>query len=70
MSYWTKVNGNIIVEPIGETQAEVRYVLDSVLEHLPIVSGSEGCMDVYIIQKNGHNRSSFVLVQKNQYHQN
>ena len=58
MSYWTKVNGNIIVEPIGETQAEVRYVLDSVLEHLPIVSGSERNMDVYIVQKNGHNSSS------------
>ena len=58
MSYWTKVNGNIVVEPIGETQAEVRYVLDSVLEHLPIVSGSEKNMDVYIIQKNGHNSSS------------
>ena len=58
MSYWTKVNGNIVVEPMGDTQAEIRYVLDSVLEHLPIVSGSEGCMDVYIIQKNGHNRSS------------
>ena len=49
MSYWTKVNGNIVVEPMGDTQAEIRYVLDSVLEHLPIVSGSEGCMDVYII---------------------
>ena len=58
MSYWTKVNGSIVVEPMGDTQAEIRYVLDSVLEHLPIVSGSEGCMDVYIIQKNGHNRSS------------
>lgn len=43
---------------MGRTQAEKRYILDTVLAHLPIVSGSEKDMDVYVIQKNGHNGSS------------
>lgn len=58
MSFWTYINGTIIVSPLGRTQAEKRYILDTVLSHLPIVSGSERDMDVYVIQKNGHNCSS------------
>lgn len=58
MSYWTYVHGTIIVSPMGRTQAEKRYILDTVLEHLPIVSGSEEDMNVYVIQKNGTNNSS------------
>lgn len=58
MSYWTYINGTITVSPIGRTQAEKRYVLDTVLEHLPRVTGSEGDMNVYTIQKKGHNCSS------------
>lgn len=53
MSYWTEVNGTITVAPMGRTQAEKRYILETVLDHLPRVTGSEGDMDVYIIQKNG-----------------
>ena len=51
MSYWTYVNGNIIVSPMGRTQAEKRYILETVLDHLPLVTGSEKNMNVYIIQK-------------------
>lgn len=58
MSYWTYINGTIIVSPMGRTQSEKRYVLDTVLEHLPRVTGSEGDMNVYVIQKNGYNCSS------------
>lgn len=58
MSYWTYVYGTVTVHPMGRTQAEKRYILDTVLEHLPLVTGSEGCMDVYVIQKKGHNSSS------------
>lgn len=58
MSYWTYVNGNITVSPMGRTQVEKRYILETVLDHLPFVTGSEGNMDVYIIQKNGYNSSS------------
>lgn len=53
MSYWTEVNGTITVAPMGRTQAEKRYILETVLDHLPRVTGSEGDMDVYVIQKNG-----------------
>lgn len=58
MSFWTYINGTIEVRPMGRTQAEKRYILDTVLEHLPLVTGSERDMNVYIIQKNGHNSSS------------
>lgn len=57
MSSWTYIQGTITVSPIGRTQTEKRYILDTVLAHLPIVSGSEKDMDVYVIQKNGHNSS-------------
>ena len=57
MSYWTYINGTIIVRPMGRTQPEKRYILETVLNHLPRVTGSEGDMNVYIIQKNGHNSS-------------
>lgn len=58
MSSWTYINGSITVIPLGRTQAEKRYILETVLNHLPLVTGSEGDMDVYIIQKNGTNSSS------------
>ena len=43
---------------MGRTQAEKRYILESVLDHLPIVSGSEEDMNVYIIQPKGYESSS------------
>lgn len=58
MSSWTYVNGTIVVSPMGRTQAEKRYILETVLDHLPFVTGSERDMNVYIIQKNGYNGSS------------
>lgn len=58
MSWWTYVNGTIEVAPMGRTQAEKRYILETVLDHLPFVTGSERDMNVYIIQKNGINSSS------------
>lgn len=58
MSWWSYVHGTIVVSPIGRTQAEKRYVLDTVLDHLPQVTGSERDMDVYVIQKNRYNSSN------------
>ena len=58
MSWWTYINGTITVEPMGRTQAEKRYILETVLNHLPIVTGSEKDMEVHIVQKDGHNSSS------------
>lgn len=54
MSSWTYVDGVIEVRPMGRTQPEERYVLDTVLSHLPRVSGSERDMGVHVIQKYGH----------------
>ena len=58
MSWWSYVHGTIVVSPTGRTQAEKKYVLDTVLDHLPQVTGSERDMNVYVIQKNGYNSSS------------
>lgn len=58
MSDWTYVNGIVTVRPMGRTQAEMRYILETVLDHLPLVTGSEKDMNIYIIQKNGYNSSS------------
>lgn len=55
MSQWAYVHGTITVSPMGRTQAEKRYILDTVLDHLPIVSGSEQDMSVYVVQKAGYN---------------
>ena len=57
MSWWTYIHGTITVSPMGRTQAEKRYILETVLDHLPRVTGSERDMDVYIIQKNRYNSS-------------
>lgn len=57
MSSWTYINGTILVQPLGRTQLEKRYILDTVLAHLPKVTGSEQNMDIYAIQKNGYNHS-------------
>ena len=57
MSNWTHIRGVITVSPFGRTQAEKRYILDTVLEHLPRVTGSEGDMEVHVIQRSGHDES-------------
>lgn len=54
MSFWTYIRGAITVHPMGRTQSEKRYILETVLAHLPRVTGSEGDMSVYVIQKEGH----------------
>lgn len=51
MSWWTYINAFIVVYPTGRTQLEKKYILDTVLTHLPLVTGSEGDMDVYVVQK-------------------
>lgn len=53
MSYWTYINGTIKVNPMGRTQAEKRYILDTVLNHLPQVTGSEDDMHIYVVQPQG-----------------
>lgn len=58
MSAWTYITGVITVFPMGRTQPEKRYILDTVLEHMPRVTGSEQDMHVHVIQKHGYNCSS------------
>lgn len=58
MSAWTYIEGVITTVPIGRTQPEKRYILDTILEHMPKVTGSEGDMHVHVIQKHGYNSSS------------
>lgn len=57
MSAWTYITGAITVYPFGRTQPEKRYILDTVLEHLPRVSGSEEDMYVHVIQNAGYTES-------------
>lgn len=58
MSWWTYVRGVVAVEPMGRTQPERRYILDTILEHLPLVTGSEENMQVYVMQRAGDDESS------------
>lgn len=58
MSYWAYITGIIKINARGRTQPEKRYILDTVLEHLPTVTGSEQDMEYYVVQKMGYNSSS------------
>lgn len=57
MSWWTYAKGIVEVMPFGRTQAEKRYILETVLDHLPRVTGSENDMNIHIIQKTGYDMS-------------
>lgn len=48
MSSWTYVRGMISVDPVGETTAEKVFVVQTVLDHLPTVTGSEKNLFVYV----------------------
>lgn len=54
MSKWAHINGMITVVPFGRTQHEKRYILETVLDHLPQVTGSERNMNIHIVQKAGY----------------
>lgn len=54
MSSWTYVQGLIELDVSGRTQAEKNYILQTVIDHLPKVTGSEKSMNIYTIQTAGH----------------
>ena len=58
MSNWTYITGVINVSPMGRTQEEKEYVLKTVLNHLPVVVGSEQDMEVHVVKRFGYNSSS------------
>lgn len=58
MSSWTYIDGYVHVEPVGcSGQRALDFVLGSVVDHLPPVTGSEGDMDVEILRDPGTNSS-------------
>lgn len=58
MSWWTHIEGTIMVQVPGRTQPEIEYILKTILDHLPRVTGSEGDMEVHIVKHNEYNGSS------------
>ena len=60
MSFWTYITGTVEVDVPGRTQPEIQYIIDSVLDHLPRVTGSEGDMEIRCAPRKGHNCSSSV----------
>lgn len=50
MSFWTHVFGTIYVEPIGYSEHARDFVLHTVLDHLPPVTGSERDMYVDVVK--------------------
>ena len=58
MSAWTYIEGCIKVDVPGRTQHEIEYILKTVLDHLPRVTGSERDMVVYTNREVGFNTSS------------
>ena len=58
MSVWTHICGSVEIDVHGVSQSHIQYVVETILNHLPVVSGSECNMQVHIIKKYGHNVSS------------
>jgi len=58
MSMWTHIRGTVEVSVPGRTQAEIDYILQTVLNHLPRVTGSEGDMEIHINRHEGTSTSS------------
>lgn len=58
MSWWTYVRGTIYVDVPGRTQPEIEYILKTVLDHLPVVTGSENDMEVHFVKRAFYNCSS------------
>lgn len=54
MSNWTYIQGLIELDVPGRTQAEKNYILQTVIDHLPKVTGSEKSMNIYTIQTAGY----------------
>lgn len=58
MSSWTYVTGSILVEAESRTDAETLYIVQTVANHLPRITGSEGDVDLYIQLLRGRSLSS------------
>lgn len=74
MSNWTYISGVVEVSPRGRTKAEKRYILETILAHLPKVTGSDENMESYIIQKDGYDEihscdafGQWIMLPNNKY---
>lgn len=54
MSMRTYIRGLIELDIPGRTQAEKNYILQTVIDHLPKVTGSEGNMEIHTVRAYGH----------------
>lgn len=54
MGMWTYVRGLIEIGAPGRTQAEKDYILQTVIDHLPKITGSERNMDIHTVRAYGH----------------
>ena len=55
---WTYVRGLIEIGAPGRTQAEKDYILQTVIDHLPKVTGSERNMEIHTVRAYGHDMRS------------
>lgn len=54
MSMWTYIRGLIELDVPGRTQAEKDYILQTVIDHLPKVTGSERNMEIHTVRAYGY----------------
>lgn len=57
MSSWTYIYGTVSMFPPGRGPHATKFVLEEVLAHQPLVPGSEGPMEVQIVQRPGYSGS-------------
>jgi len=60
MSKWTYVRGMIKVDTYADSDAAAMFMAQTVVNHLPRITGSESDAQLYCIRPNGHTGSSNV----------
>ena len=57
MSAWTYVHGMLEVDTFAQTSAEAIFKVQTVIDHLPQITGSEGPARFTVVPRLGHNTS-------------
>lgn len=57
MSRWTHVMGTVLVDTVAQSDAQATFMTHTVLEHLPLITGSERNVRPYFIIPEGPNWS-------------
>lgn len=58
MSKWVQIIGTIEVNTFASSDAESIFIAQTVVNHLPKITGSENDVEYYLTLKKGHNTSS------------